>query len=201
MLLILSIIATTVITIIVFLIYSNKQNIFERTSYGKHIQNPKKLGEFGENSVKYIIGETVENEKYVINNLIIKNNESTSQIDHIVINPRGIFIIETKNYSGKIYGTSNQREWTQILAHGNVKNTIYNPLKQNATHVYNVRKIVGIQPIRSLIVFAQNNTEHINANDVIPISALRNALNSGQSVLSIDQMKNAYNVLLSTKLT
>lgn len=202
---ILFIIAATVITIIVFLVYSNKRNTFEHhgssSVYGNPVQSSEKLGEFGENSVKSIIGETVEDEKYVINNLIIKNNESTSQIDHIVINPRGIFVIETKNYSGKIYGTPNQREWTQILAHGNVRNKIYNPIKQNATHVYNVRKILGFQPIRSLIVFTQNNTEHVDANDVIPISALRKTLNCGQPVLTAEQMKTAYNALLSKKIS
>lgn len=75
--------------------------------------------------------------------MIVSNNGNTTQIDHIVINPRGVFVIETKNYSGEIYGSENQREWTQVLAYGNVKNKLYNPLKQNATHVYNVKRIVG----------------------------------------------------------
>ncbi|MBO4572509.1 MAG: NERD domain-containing protein [Clostridia bacterium] len=150
--------------------------------------------------VKYVVGETLENVQYVINNLIVDNNGATSQIDHIVINPRGVFVIETKNYSGEIYGSENQREWTQVLAYGNVKNKLYNPLKQNATHVYNVKKIVGNLPVYSLVVFAQNNTEHIEAKNVIPLSSLKSALSSGKSVLSQKQMESAYHLLLNNKV-
>lgn len=106
----------------------------------KYFKNPKTRGKRGENSVKHIIGETIENEQYIINDLILSIDGSTSQIDHIVINSRGVFVIETKNYSGEIYGSENQREWTQVLAYGNVKNKLYNPIKQNLTHIYKVKK-------------------------------------------------------------
>ena len=107
-----------------------------------YLKHPSTRGKYGENKVRRVIGETVENEQYVINDLILVNEEKSSQIDHIVINPHGIFVLETKNYSGEIYGSESQREWTQVLAYGKVKNKLYNPLKQNATHVYNVKKIV-----------------------------------------------------------
>ena len=149
--------------------------------------------------MKWVIGETIENEQYVINDLILMNDGKTTQIDHIVINPRGVFVIETKNYSGEIYGNENQREWTQVLAYGNVKNKLYNPLKQNATHVYNVKKVVGKLPVHSLVVFVQNNTHHIEADNVIPLSALRNYLQCGVNILSVKQMKTAYEALLSGK--
>lgn len=110
-----------------------------------------------------------------------------------------MFVIETKNYSGKIYGSENQREWTQILAYGKVKNKLYNPLKQNATHVYNVKKIIGKFPVYSVVVFVQNNTYHIEANNVIPLSALKNTLRYGVNVLSIKQMKMAYDALLESR--
>jgi len=163
-------------------------------------KNPKVLGERGENQVKRIIGKTVENEQYVINNLTLVNDGKTSQIDHIVINPRGIFVIETKNYSGRIYGSEKQLEWTQVLSYGKVKNKFYNPLKQNATHVYIVKKLVEKLPVRSVVVFVQNNTEHIDAPNVIPLYILRNVLNQGESILSPEQMRNAYNMLLSQEV-
>ena len=166
---------------------------------GVYLKRPETRGKRGENRVKWKIGETIKNEQYVINDLILSNNGNTSQIDHVVINPRGVFVIETKNYSGEIYGSENQREWTQVLAYGNVKNKLYNPLKQNATHVYNVKRIVGNLPIHSLVVFVQNNTYHINANNVIPLSALERALCSGVSVLTVEQMETAYNLLLASK--
>jgi len=164
-----------------------------------YLKRPETRGKRGENRVKCIIGETIENEQYVINDLIVSNNGNTTQIDHIVINPRGVFVIETKNYSGEIYGSENQREWTQVLAYGNVKNKLYNPLKQNATHVYNVKRIVGNLPIHSLVVFVQNNTYHIDANNVIPLLDLKRTLSSGVSVLTVRQMETAYSLLLASK--
>ncbi|MBQ7769885.1 MAG: NERD domain-containing protein, partial [Clostridia bacterium] len=69
-----------------------------------YLKRPETRGRRGENRVKWVIGETIENEQYVINDLILMNDGKTTQIDHMVINPRGVFVIETKNYSGEIYG-------------------------------------------------------------------------------------------------
>ncbi len=164
-----------------------------------YLRLPSMRGKRGENKVKSVIGKTIENECYVINNLILESNNKSTQIDHIVINPYGIFVIETKNYSGQIYGSESQREWTQVLAYGKVKNKLYNPLKQNATHVYNVKRIVGNLPVKSLVVFVQNNTENITANNVIPLSDLKSTLCFGEVVLTAQQMDTAYNLLLSAK--
>lgn len=180
------------IIIILILIYFEKTKRYLKTSEIRGIR--------GENKVKYIIGETIENEQYIINDLIIANNESSTQIDHIVINTRGIFVIETKNYSGNIFGSENDQQWTQVLSHGKVKQKFYNPLKQNATHVHNVRKLVGQLPIRSLVVFVQNNTRNINANNVIPLLELKQTLQNGENVLSAQQMKTAYDLLLASKV-
>jgi hypothetical protein len=163
------------------------------------VKSPKIRGKRGERKVKSVIGGTIEGVQYVINNLTLKNNETTSQIDHIVVNQRGVFVIETKNYSGRIYGSENQRQWTQVLAYGKVKNKLYNPLKQNATHVYLVKKIVGALPVYSLVVFVQNNVEDIEANGVIPLFSLRSELKCGENVLSAKQMKDAYNALIGSE--
>lgn len=164
-----------------------------------YLKNPATRGKRGEKKVGRIIGKTSKKQQYVINNLILVVDGKSSQIDHIVINPRGIFVIETKNYSGQIYGSESQHEWTQVLAYGNVKNQLYNPLKQNATHVYKVKKIVGNLPVSSLVVFVQNNAENIDADGVVDLCELKNVLQFGESVLTDDQMQNAYNLLLSSK--
>lgn len=164
-----------------------------------YLKHPSTRGKRGENKVRRAIGKTVENEQYVINDLILVREDKSFQIDHVVINTHGVFVLETKNYSGEIYGSESQREWTQVLAYGNVKNKLYNPLKQNATHVYNVKKIVGNLPVYSLVVFVQNNTRHIDANGVISLSALKTTLQSGEVVLTIKQMQTAYNLLLTKK--
>ena len=91
------------------------------------LRSPEYRGKVGENRGKAVIGETIEGVQYVINDLFLERKGKSSQIDHIVINPRGVFVIETKNYSGVIYGSENQQEWTQVLYYGRSKNNIYNP--------------------------------------------------------------------------
>lgn len=75
------------------------------------LTTPKGKGWIGETRVKWIIKKTKIGVRYVINNLVIKTDDNkTCQIDHILINSNGIFVIETKNYSGRIYGQENQLE-------------------------------------------------------------------------------------------
>ena len=69
-------------------------------------------------------------EKYIIlNDLMIKTSHGTCQIDHIVLSPYGIFVVETKNISGKITGNDEWKEWYWVGKDFN--KTIYNPVMQN----------------------------------------------------------------------
>lgn len=67
-----------------------------------------------------------------IDNVIIPAPSGTTQIDHVLVSVFGIFVIETKNINGWIFGAPDQDRWTQIL-HGN-KYHFQNPLKQNYRH-------------------------------------------------------------------
>lgn len=57
----------------------------------------------------------------------------TTQIDHVIVSPYGIFVIETKNYKGWIFGSEKQRQWTQQIYR--TKHRFQNPLHQNHLHV------------------------------------------------------------------
>ena len=65
-------------------------------------------------------------------NLILTRGSWTTQIDHVVLSPYGLFVIETKNYDGWIFGSETDKVWTQVL-HGS-KRTFQNPLHQNYGH-------------------------------------------------------------------
>ena len=91
------------------------------------IKSPKTKGAVGELVVGLSLGKDIPNEKYVINDLLLYHNRKSYQIDHIVIRKTGVFVIETKNYSGQIYGQENQK-WTQVLA-GQRKTSVLNPFK------------------------------------------------------------------------
>ncbi|WP_300365322.1 NERD domain-containing protein [Brachyspira sp.] len=163
------------------------------------------------NSIKGRIGEMkVDNalnpiffdktEHRQINNLLIIDNGGNShQIDHIEIRSNGIFCIETKNYSGLIFGSANQDKWTQCLWKGK-KNYFYNPIKQNKSHIFHLKNILENKyNINSLIVFTQNNADKININNVINLCDLKNYLNNFNdgSNYTEDDMNYIYEKLIS----
>jgi hypothetical protein len=61
------------------------------------------------------------------------DGQGSTQIDHVVVSPFGIFVIETKNYKGWIFGSEKQRQWTQQIYRA--KHRFQNPLHQNHLHV------------------------------------------------------------------
>lgn len=69
-----------------------------------------------------------------------KNNGEFSQIDLVVITEAGIIVFEVKDYSGWIYGSGNQSQWTQVLAYGKQKYRFYNPIMQNNKHLGELKK-------------------------------------------------------------
>jgi len=85
-------------------------------------------------------------------------NEKYSQIDLVVATKVGIVVFEIKEYSGWIFGTENQRNWTQVLAYGKRKYKFYNPISQNQKHIDDLKKLNHFDEITffSIIVFFGN---------------------------------------------
>ena len=82
----------------------------------------------------------------------------TSEIDVMFICQKGIFVFESKNYSGWIFGNEDDQQWTSCLS-GGKKFRFYNPIKQNRTHIkwldrYINRGSVKV-PLFSIIVFSE----------------------------------------------
>lgn len=81
-------------------------------------------------------------------------SSSLTQIDCVAVNNAGVFVYESKDFGGWIYGDETQRFWVQVLDFGREKHTFYSPLKQNALHVQAITKLVGKNiPIFSVVVF------------------------------------------------
>lgn len=131
-------------------------------------RRPEARGQRGEESVARILDRILANYGgYIINDVIIPSGKNTTQIDHIYFSKKGIFVIETKNYSGRVYGDENSTYWTQVLGYGNVKNQMYNPLKQNQTHINSIKRLIGTDILTiPMVVFVQDNTEYIASNKV-----------------------------------
>jgi hypothetical protein len=86
--------------------------------------------------------DSLDPEKYkILNNVMLKTSRGSSQIDHVVVSIYGIFVIETKNFSGWIFGNEKAEQWTQTIY--NEKNKFRNPVKQNWAHVYALKEILS----------------------------------------------------------
>jgi restriction system protein len=117
---------------------------------------------------KGLIGETLVNlgakmflnkdEYHLVKNVILPTADGTTQVDHIIVSRYGLFVIETKNMKGWIFGSPNQKTWTQkIYRH---TNTFQNPLHQNYKHVKTLESALGIDgsKIHSVVVFIGDST-------------------------------------------
>ena len=100
--------------------------------------------------------------KFLFNLYVPRDNSKTSEIDIIMFHPKGLFVIESKNYSGWIFGNESNKQWTQTLPIGygeSHKERFYNPIMQNATHIRAIRKhIDDTIPIYSVIAFSDKCT-------------------------------------------
>ena len=101
------------------------------------------VGKVGESRTKQYLKRLPADEYIVLNDLTITDSKGiTTQIDHLIVSQYGIFVIETKCYSGWIFGDEKGRVWTQTLPCGRgwwshaEKYTFQNPLRQNWRHIY-----------------------------------------------------------------
>lgn len=112
-------------------------------------------GEQGERKVRSKLATLVKNNEgiYVFNDLTLETPDGTTQIDHIVLSRNGIFVIETKNLKGWIFGSEKRKQWTQTLY--KKKFRFQNPIHQNYKHVKAVQNLLGIRQslILSIVVF------------------------------------------------
>ncbi len=69
--------------------------------------------------------------------IILPSQNGTTQIDHLIVSVYGLFIVETKNKKGWIYGSDDDHNWTQTLIGKTY--CFQNPLKQ----VYRQKKVLA----------------------------------------------------------
>ncbi|MEK5038040.1 NERD domain-containing protein [Sporosarcina sp. FSL K6-3457] len=96
----------------------------------------------------------------VFHDVYIPNGErGLTQVDHIVTSVYGVFVIETKHYSGWIFGDEYKPYWTQVIYKKKTK--MHNPIRQNYGHVQALLTYIGqedMQDVHSIIAFSSNST-------------------------------------------
>ena len=91
---------------------------------------------------------------HLMNNVTLRLNDGSTQVDHILVSKFGVFVIETKDYKGWIFASSEQAKWTQVIF--KQKFRFQNPIRQNFRHVRAVQDsldFLSLSAIRSAVVF------------------------------------------------
>jgi hypothetical protein len=104
------------------------------------IYAPRIKGAIGESKVALRLKLLNKKEFKVINDVLLKSGDRSSQIDHIVVSIYGIFVIETKNYGGWIHGHENSEYWVQTYYKN--KTRFKNPVIQNKGHIITLKKVL-----------------------------------------------------------
>ena len=119
-----------------------------------YVGSPGFKGSVGERRVNKGLQRSLPEQDYtIVSDLTLPSQGGTTQIDHIVVSRFGVFVIETKNMQGWIFGKADQAKWTQSIYRK--KNRFQNPLHQNYKHVKAVQDTLGIaeEQIYNLVVF------------------------------------------------
>jgi len=151
--------------------------------------------------------DKVKGEKKILANIYIpKKDGKTTELDLLMIHESGLYCIESKNYSGWIFGNEKSRYWTQTLKNRQ-KNKFYNPIMQNAGHINALKDYLGglyNNPIISVIVFSERCTLkkiNIESKDIILLKRdsltrkLNKAFGLSETVISSQNIDDLYNTL------
>ena len=147
------------------------------------------LGNEGESIVSAELAALPEDGYAVLNGVLLRVGETLSQIDHIVFSRFGVFVIETKNYSGSIYWGHQYREWIQYV--GDEKNLFLNPIRQNGGHIRTLQKITGLQSefFCNVVVFAGSATFKDIPEEVMFPNELRHfILSHSREIIPLHQL-------------
>lgn len=131
-----------------------------------NVGSPESIGRQGETGVsrKLAWSNFFGRRGLLLRNVYIpKQNGGTTEIDLLYITEKGIIVIESKNYSGYIFGSEDSTNWTVTLYAGKdfwgrkkvEKHKFYNPIQQNASHVKQLFRFLNeTLPVYSVIVFS-----------------------------------------------
>ena len=155
-------------------------------------------GNRGEQTVINYIKNNFGDDTYLINDIRIQNEGKSTQIDHILVSPRGVFCIETKNYASA-YTILNEEKWS-FYKQGEMI-TINSPISQSLYHTQMLSDILSrsAQRVVPLVIFT-NNRGSVNGRDnrckIIKANDLLRFVKGYKKVYSNEQTRElAYKIL------
>lgn len=165
------------------------------------LKSPQYKGKYGEDIVKNKL-KTIEGYHNILNDIMLNDNGKSRQIDHIAITEYGVFVIETKNYGGIIYGQEASTEWKQYL---NQKSSSFkNPIHQNYGHTEIVKKLLEdiTDKVYPIVVFIKRCKLKIGVKSVVIYdSQLKDFIENREKVLNNIEINEIYKILMENKIT
>ena len=136
-----TIVAIIIFALILALIIVYRQS-FHRDSHGGTIYpfHPERAaGRKGELKAELVIESVLQEDDIYLTNVAISYDGQETELDNVIVNRTGVFIIEVKNYSGTLAGDIDDFEWqkTHISSGGNAyTKTVKNPIRQVKRQIY-----------------------------------------------------------------
>lgn len=196
----------------------SKKQVNYKVNTEKTTITSNRIGDLGEYKINIQLDQLPKNSRY-LSDLLLPNSKAKSgysQIDHVVFSPYAIFVIETKNYAGKIYGDRERSMWSV-----NGKFPMLNPFNQNYGHILAIKSILNELDDRnvvSMVSFTKRSTFKVNdelrkiqSNDLIVYDIeLSEFINRKINVLKLQhkseiytehEILNMYNQLYDANIT
>ncbi|WP_323912167.1 nuclease-related domain-containing protein [Aeromonas caviae] len=118
------------------------------------VKSPWFKGMVGEWFLNLCLGLFLDKREYhLLKDVTLPISQGTTQIDHVIVSRFGLFVIETKNMKGWIFGNPAHKSWTQQIYRR--RHHFQNPLHQNHLHVMTLKALLGLadQQLHSVIYF------------------------------------------------
>lgn len=190
-----------IIGLIIFLYGINLiTNRKSKKIYDKKQQYLDKKGREGEEYVFYELKKYVYDGELYSNVFVPINYNKQTEIDILLVNGYGIFVIESKNWDGTVKGSENDDDW--ILFSKNSTNEVRNPCKQNEYHLKKLREYLKINDdvYYSIVVFGYDTkldfSYENSSTSVMGIRELEDFMESvsrKEKVLSEEKIKYIHN--------
>ena len=143
-------------------IYLFQKRAYERTEYFIATRTPyravrKDVGLWGEYLTYRKLSKLPGGRKFIFNCYAPKENGTFTEVDLIMLHTSGVYVFESKNYGGWIFGKETDRQWTQSFRSGR-RERFFNPLMQNNSHIKQLQRFLpGLarEAFQSVIVFSE----------------------------------------------
>ncbi len=145
---------------------------------------PVVRGWLGERKVNHYLRRNLGPDYRLLTNLTLPTADGTTQIDHLLVSPYGLFVIETKNMSGWIFGGARQKQWTRKYYRHTQR--FQNPLHQNYKHTQTLQTLLELAStqLHSIVVFVGNNEFKTELpGNVLRLAALADYIEAFQTVI------------------